>query len=136
MSNESNASIYQIVQYSVQRAVNMVKEVSESGEQLLQPELLEKWLPDSKNYEQAFKKDLYQTVLELKKNLSDTNNQTKYNELLDFVQDELLESKHPRRFVLESALRDLRANETLIRNQKFEKLENLIVEYFEKPKTR
>lgn len=129
MSNESNASIYQIVRYSVERVVHMVNEVSQKGEQLIRPELLEKWLPENKDFDHAFQKELYQTVLDLKKTICHSEEQVKYLELLDFVQDELLDSKYPREFLIKSTLQSLNSSELFIGNRVFEKLETLVLDY-------
>jgi AcrR family transcriptional regulator len=129
MSNESNASIYQIVRYSVERVVHMVNEVSQKGEQLIRPELLEKWLPENKNCDHAFQKELYLTVLELKKTISDIDEQAKYLELLDFVQDELLNSKYPRKFIIESTLQALKSSDVFIENMVFEQFETIVLEF-------
>jgi AcrR family transcriptional regulator len=129
MSNESNASIYQIVRYSVERVVHMVNEVSQKGEQLIRPELLEKWLPENKNCDHAFQKELYLTVLDLKKTISHIDEQAKYLELLDFIQDELLDSKSPRKFLIKTTLQTLNSTEVFIENKVFEKLYTLVLDY-------
>jgi AcrR family transcriptional regulator len=128
MAHGSNVNIHQVVRYSVERVVKMVNEVAETGDQLIQPELLERWLPDNKKYDLAFNQQLYQLVFTLKKTLSSTE-QAKYIELLDFIQDELLHSKEPRKFLIESALFSLKASETLIDNKEFQELNHLVLAY-------
>jgi hypothetical protein len=125
LANESNASIHQVVRYSVERVVRIVNEVSETGVQLIKPEVLERWLPDTQNCDQVFQKKLHQAVMEYKKALNRMDE--KSNELIDFIEDELLKSKNPRRFLIESALLSLKAfNE----NKEVQKIEELLKEYF------
>lgn len=128
---ESNVSPHHVVRYSVERVVKMVEEVAEAGDQLIPPERIERWLPDSKNRDRTFHQDLYHTVLTLKNSLA-TVEQSKYNELLDFIQDELLHSKTPRKFLIECALSSLKMNQAQASFEKIEleKLDQLISAYF------
>ncbi|MBU8878100.1 TetR/AcrR family transcriptional regulator [Bacillus sp. FJAT-29790] len=127
---ESNARIHQVVRYSVERIVKIVNEVAEARDQLINPELIESWLPDCKKSDLNFQQKLYRTVLELKKALTNNENQSKYNELLDFVQDELLHLKNPRKFLLESALESLKAGQSLFGTKELQKLDQLVDDYF------
>ncbi|RFU61764.1 TetR/AcrR family transcriptional regulator [Peribacillus glennii] len=127
---ESNASINQIVRYSVERIMKMVEEVSQSGDQLIPPELLDHWLPDSKNPGPAFQQQLYHTVLTLKKQIKNNNEESKYLDLLDFVQEELLNSKEPRKFLVESALLSLKGCEPSFEQEILQNLERLVAVFF------
>ncbi|PLR78965.1 TetR/AcrR family transcriptional regulator [Bacillus sp. V3-13] len=126
----STYSVHQVVRYSVERVVGMVDEVAKSGDQLVQPELLERWLPDCKKAELAFQQELYHTVLSLKKALNHQGEQKKYMELLDFIQDELLHSKDPRKFLIESALLSLKAVQPALEKNYLQKLEQLVEVFF------
>ncbi|HWO97264.1 MAG TPA: TetR/AcrR family transcriptional regulator [Bacillus sp. (in: firmicutes)] len=126
----SSSDIHEVVRYSVERVVKIVDEVAEAGVQLIQPELLDSWLPDCKNSDQAFQQKLSHTILALKKALIDHKEQSKYNELLDFIQNELLQSKNPRRFLIESALLSLKTDHTCSEKKELQKLDNLIAIYF------
>jgi AcrR family transcriptional regulator len=130
MVHESSESINQVVRYSLERIVKMVDEVAKSGDQLIHPDVLEKWLPDCKNADQAFQQDLYHSVLELKKALNRCEEQAKYIELLDFVLDELLHAKNPRKFLVESAIVPFKAEQKYFRKKELQKLEQLIAAYF------
>lgn len=130
MAHDSNADVYQVVRYSVKRVEKMVNEVAESGEQLNEPELLESWLPDCKKADSTFQENLSQTVLALKKNLGDHEEQSKYVELLDFIQDELLHSKKPRKFLIESAIVPIKSEQSSLERIHVDKLDQLISSYF------
>lgn len=121
----SDSSLYEIVLYCVNRAVKMVDEVSKDGQQLLQPELLEQWFPDSQRPDHPLQKRLCQTLMEIKKSVKQEE-QYKHFELLDFIQDELFDSKNPRTFLIESALLSLRAD---LDSSQMDQLEILIQEY-------
>lgn len=121
----SDSSLYEIVLYCVNRAVKMVDEVSKDGQQLLQPEFLEQWFPDSQRPDHPLQKRLCQTLMEIKKSVKQEE-QYKHFELLDFIQDELFDSKNPRTFLIESALLSLRAD---LDPSQLDLLEKLIQEY-------
>ncbi len=132
MANEANsnaASIYTVVRYSVERVVKMVDEVSANKEQLIQPELLENWLPDCQKIEPAFQEDLYHVILSLKKEVNKKQEQTEYIELLDFIQEELLHTKKPRKFLIESTLLSLNSQQ-IFDKKHLQKLEQLVADYF------
>jgi AcrR family transcriptional regulator len=130
LAHDSTASLHQVVRYSVERIVKMVAEVSETGDLLIQPEILERWLPDRKNCDQNFQEKLTQTVLALKKIFHQNEEMVKYIELLDFVQDEFLESKHPRKYLIESALFSLKAREETVDSKELKRLDLMIAEHF------
>jgi AcrR family transcriptional regulator len=130
MAYESNPNLHQVVRYSVERVAKMVNEVAETDDQLLRPELIESWMPDQENTDQAFRQKLFDTVFSLKEQLTDNKEQTKYVELLEFIQDELLESKSSRKFLIESAMFTLNSSNTFSRNEEFQKLQQIITDFF------
>ena len=130
---ESDMSINQIVRYCVKRIVKTIEEVSEANDQLIQPEFLNSWLPDCKNTDKSLKKKLYQIVLSLKKSLSHEKDQdfTKYIDLLDFIQDELLNSKNPRKYLIESVLLSLKAEQSTFEKKELQRLDQVVQHMFE-----
>ncbi|MFK9093550.1 TetR/AcrR family transcriptional regulator [Bacillus salipaludis] len=124
-------SIEKIVRYSMDRIVKMVDEVSEAGEQLLPPEVLDQWLPSCSNSSKLFKQELYHTILQLKKDILHNKDQIKYVELLDFILDELLNNKSPRKFLVGSALTSLNLNKDTFEKKAFQKLCQLSTSFFE-----
>ncbi|MFJ7726391.1 TetR/AcrR family transcriptional regulator [Neobacillus sp. NPDC097160] len=108
MAYKTGEKISPVVRYSVSRLVKMVQEVSESGDQLLEPELLEEWLPSCSKNNHRFKNQLLLLSgsfrKAISKNLPTEAEQEKYIELLEFIQDELLHSNNPRKFLVECAL--------------------------------
>lgn len=130
LAYESGTGIHQVVRYSVNRMAKIVNEVAEADEQLISPEFLDNWLPDLQNGDQLFQHELIHTVSALKRTLSTNKDQTKYIELLHFIQDELLHTKNPREFLIESVLLSLKAEDLLSKNETFNKLIQLIENYF------
>ncbi|MDZ5473662.1 TetR/AcrR family transcriptional regulator [Bacillus sp. 31A1R] len=130
MAHGPNSNIKEIVRYSVGRIVKVVQEVSEAEEQLIEPELLDTWFPDCTNPDHLLQQEIFHTVLILKKTINTHEDQAKYIELLDFIQNELLHSKPPRRFVIESALASLGESKLLNENKSTEKLGKLVSEFF------
>jgi AcrR family transcriptional regulator len=128
MANDQNLNIYEIVRYSVNRIAKTVIEVSISGDQLIQPDVIDRWLPDTQNCNQIFHKKLHEAILSLKKNQKQMDE--KSEELLDFIEDELLKSNNPRKFLIESALLSLKSTLITKENKELQKLEELVADYF------
>lgn len=128
LTRDTTVGIKKIVRYSVQRIVKMVDEVSNAQEQLIPPEHLEIWLPNHKDHAHAYKHQLHQYVTEMKNRLYSFNEQAKYIELLDFIQDELLHTSSPRKFLIDSALLSLRSGSDS-ESEELQKLEELITAY-------
>ncbi|WP_210366045.1 TetR/AcrR family transcriptional regulator [Bacillus sp. REN3] len=122
MAHGENTGLQEVVRYSVSRIKAIAKEASQSGEQLFQPLLLEKWLPAAELDNHDFRKRLCKEVSALK-----TSSDMASRELLDFIQDELLHSTAPRKAILDSMILSLsHSGKTDISH-----LEDLIKEYFE-----
>jgi hypothetical protein len=105
----------------------MVDEVATEGSQLRDPVILEKWLPEKSDL--AFQKKLYSTILSLKKALVHHKEQAKFMELLEFLQEELLHAKEPRKFLIQSTISALKENQGEIWQKELHKLERLIGDF-------
>lgn len=110
MAFGSRLGIHEIVRYSVDRIVKLVMEVSEADDQLLDPSLLDQWLPGCLKKNLEFQQKLHHAIVALKKALHHATDQQKYYELLDFIEEELLHSKEPRVFLIDSVLHSLKAS--------------------------
>jgi AcrR family transcriptional regulator len=129
LAYDANVSIHKIVRFSVERIIHIVDDVSKSEVQLIPPDVLEKWFPDCQHAQRTFHQDVNQTVSTLKNFLHNNNEMAKYIEFLDFIQDELLHAKVPRKYLLENALLSLRDNQAFTGNQIFENLNQLVADY-------
>ncbi len=137
MVNGSLLSNHEIVRYCVARIVNIVEEVSIANDKLLDPTLLTHWLPKRMKRSTAFRENLHSSVIELKKILHHSNEQEKYFGLLDFIEEELLQSKSPRGFLIESALNSLKGGLTEIRDFEILKaIEQLAADILSNPSDR
>lgn len=130
LANQSHASIHKVVRYSVDRIVKIVDEVAEASDQLVRPELIESWVPVCKKLDRSFQQNLYHTVLALKKTLNHNEDNSQHIELLDFIQEELLHSKSPRKFLVDSALLSLKTNKLVLGKIEFQKIEQLVSDFF------
>ncbi|MGG0718267.1 TetR/AcrR family transcriptional regulator [Robertmurraya massiliosenegalensis] len=122
-------AISRVVRYSVNRMAKIVEEVSQSGEQLLEPELLDSWNPNGKKNNRAFQEAMHRTILSLKKPFTQNTGSQKQIELLDFIYDELIKAKEPRTFLIENVMETLRREPLLKDATSLKKLEQLIEEY-------
>ncbi len=130
MAYGSNLTTNQIVRYSVDRIMKMVEEVSDSRDQLIHPDYLQQWLPAKNQNTESFKQNVYQIISTLKKALHHNPEQEKYLELLEFIKDELLDIKKPRKFLVESALMSIKTGQAVFEKAELEKLEQLVAEFF------
>jgi AcrR family transcriptional regulator len=127
MANDSKVNISQIVRYSVTRIVKTVNEVSLSGDQLINPEVIDRWVPDTQNSIKIIHKKIHEAIGSLKN--SQKQMDEKSEELLDFIEDELLKSKNPRKFLIESALFSLQTNSIFQDNKELQKMDEIVKEY-------
>ncbi|HEO8422425.1 TetR/AcrR family transcriptional regulator [Niallia sp. FSL W8-0635] len=105
---QDHANIHQIVQYCVNRILDMVNHLSNSKEVLLKPDTLYNWIAlQSINDDDMGKKEilcmLYTFKADLKKEREFLTNHEKTEQLLTFIEEEI-EIKHPRYFIIESTL--------------------------------
>lgn len=108
---QDHANIHQIVQYCVNRVLDMVNHLSKSKEVLLKPDTLYNWIAlQSINDDDIGKKEilwmLYTFKADLKKDKNFLTNREKIEQLLTFIEEEI-EIKHPRYFIIESTLMSL-----------------------------
>jgi AcrR family transcriptional regulator len=134
MANESGEEISLIVRYSVERMVKMVEEVAQSGDQLIAPEILEKWVPGCQKNNHELNNQLLKISGSLKnlitKNLQDEIDHEKYIELLEFVQEEIIHTRTPRKFLIQSALQTLKNNPSRLWQKEINQIEQLVEDYF------
>jgi AcrR family transcriptional regulator len=126
---KSNTSIHKVVSYTVSRIVKMVEELAESEEQLISPDLLNSWFSDESNT-RAFREQLKHIVLALKNKIKKVEEKERYLELLMFIEDELIHSHHPRKFLIESALASLKIEPSLTEDLNLKNLEHLINDFY------
>jgi AcrR family transcriptional regulator len=130
LAYKRNADIHQVIRYSIARIEKIVDEVSDAGDQLIQPEALKAWLPNIAK-DRGIQHELSQTIFTLKKAaFAQIENQQKHVELLDFILEELVNSKNPRKFLIESALISLNNQPAAFEKNALSKLEQLVSSYF------
>ena len=86
------------------RLIHWFQIFSESGEQLLNPYLMDQFLPDCDKTVETLKVKLKKSHLSLmtviREDILDETERTKYWEMVDFVQDELIHAPHPHANIL------------------------------------
>lgn len=111
-ANAAGTPDIQTIRYCMNRIVHLVNEVAESGEQILDPELMDTWFPNFKNHLDPYHNDLLNATAELKKAINKAfpcgEDRTRAIELVDFIQDELMQADKPRKFLIESLLNSLK----------------------------
>ncbi len=107
MANSLKSNPERVVRYSVNRLLTLMKNVGETGEQLLPPELLDDWSPSCHKKDKTYQEKLTLEIMSLKKESMNKEDSEKYIELLDFILEELLQPSNKRQFVVESALTTL-----------------------------
>lgn len=105
MRNENGPTVDQVTRYSVTRLLKMVNEVAETGQQLLDPNLLKKWLPEFEDEDHEIKQEFIESVSQMKLLVKPDGSA----ELISFIEEELLHASKPRQFLIGSALDSLKA---------------------------
>ncbi|WP_449537379.1 TetR/AcrR family transcriptional regulator [Ferdinandcohnia sp. Marseille-Q9671] len=99
-----------IIRYCVDRLITLVNDLDDSNSQLLNPDLLKTWVPE-KNNEDNFQNDFIHKSSALKKAIMKIHQnepeKVKYQQLVDFIQEEVMNNKTPRLFLIESSLLSL-----------------------------
>ncbi|MBG9588953.1 TetR/AcrR family transcriptional regulator [Cytobacillus firmus] len=126
---EFSSSINPVVRYSVERIRKIVEEVSSADEYLLKPELIENRFKQT-DYRNVH--ILCKSILILKKSIKQEE-QNDCMDLLDFIQEEMIHSKKPRKFLIDSALQSLSRCIAFLDAKEFENLENLVSSFFKHP---
>jgi AcrR family transcriptional regulator len=92
------------IRFSVNLILKMVDEAAKSGERLMPPEKLDEWLPPTANHDLELRSKVNSTINRLKKLNTEQND---YIDKLNFIQEELLKAKAPRKFLIDSVLLSL-----------------------------
>ncbi|MEK5425733.1 TetR/AcrR family transcriptional regulator [Cytobacillus sp. FSL R7-0680] len=118
---QSSVSITKVVQYSVERIVEMTNQVATKEVQLFSPSLIDTEINDLLRTEtQDEIKYLCELILE-------TEALTKDEELLiQFIQDELLLRKKPRKFLIDSALETLKRTDSICNKSSIIRLQSIV----------
>lgn len=107
MANKSYSNPERVVRYSVNRLLTFIKDVGETEEQLLAPELLEEWSPSCRKKDTTYQEKITLEIMSLKKGLGNVSDSERFSELLDFILEELLQPDKKRRYVVESTITTL-----------------------------
>jgi AcrR family transcriptional regulator len=124
-TKNKNVDKSKIITYSVNRLVEIVKNLSETGEQLYHPIEIEKVFGEFSTEKECFELKLEKIIQNLKTELVEK----KVSEelvWLDFILDEMTVQKTPRKFLLENAIMVLEANPLILVIEDFKQLKNLI----------
>ena len=121
MDKKENNNPTPIIRFCMNRLLKMVDEVSQSKEQLINPQLMEQFSPTCDHVMDLLKEELKKSYLALMKNIRELNmeetERKKYWEILDFIQDELTHSTAPRRYIMESILNGILVEEKFIHHK-------------------
>ncbi|MGV2939090.1 TetR/AcrR family transcriptional regulator [Mesobacillus sp. LC4] len=103
-ANGETAHLHPVVRYSVTRILNTLDELVFTGEQLVAPEIMEKWLPVSKSEELDWRIKIHSVISRMKKPVC---NNTDYIRKLEFIEEEILRSSSPRKFLIDCVLQSM-----------------------------
>ncbi|MGE8205008.1 TetR/AcrR family transcriptional regulator [Heyndrickxia sp. NPDC080065] len=133
MDKGSKTQEIEIIRYCVDRLKKIVDDVSCSHVQLLKPNLLNIWLSNSSNNNDDFFNELLNSSTALKKTIAavieNENKRKKYLQLLDFIQEELINNKKPRLFLIESSLLSLNTCPHLQHTKELDNFQQLLSKY-------
>nr|WP_174727959.1 TetR/AcrR family transcriptional regulator [Mesobacillus harenae] len=131
-----NTHQLEIIRYCVERLKVIVNDVSKTGIQLLPPELLKSWLPETTDSDTSFVNDLLHKSSDFKKMIVQTlkkePERMKYLQTLDFIQEELLNNKTPRTFLIESSLLSLKMCPELQGTEELREFQMLVTSHLQR----
>lgn len=128
-SEQHSISPQKVVKYCVGRIVNILEAVSQTEEQLLDPGILNSWIPNREDGQKALQQEIQSLIFSIKKAVSQSQEAKRYFELLDFIHDEIIGSKKPRTYLVEAALSSLLKDEKFPNNTESIKLKERINDY-------
>ncbi|MCH1627951.1 TetR/AcrR family transcriptional regulator [Ferdinandcohnia quinoae] len=132
LNKESKYEQIDIIRYCLNRVITIVNDLNKVKVQLLQPDLLTTWLPDSTDKDVQYRNEFYYLSAALKKIIMKVHQnepeRVKYLQLLDFIQEELMNNKLPRQFLIESALHSLKLCPELQQTEELVKFQELLYE--------
>lgn len=113
----------EMIDYCTDRIQTIVDDVTKQGAQLFSPDKVDKLLPDS-DYTDFFNNEFSFATLNLKKAIekvlvADDPNRSTNLKLLYFIQEEIMNSKEPRVFLIESALLSLKMCSSISATEEF-----------------
>ncbi|MEK5176415.1 TetR/AcrR family transcriptional regulator [Heyndrickxia sp. FSL W8-0496] len=133
MDNGPKYQGIEIIRYCMDRVQQIVKDVSKSDVQLLNPDILKEWLSQTTDHTNDFFDELVHLSEELKKEIVQMihkeTDKIKYIQTVDFILDEIRGSKVPRLFLIESLLVFLKKCSELKKTKVFEDYQRLIEKY-------
>ncbi|CAM3403492.1 TetR/AcrR family transcriptional regulator [Marinicrinis lubricantis] len=132
MAKASDLNHLDVIRYCVARIQSVVLDVAQSGKQLLDPDILNTWLPDSPNTKNKIFHDVFEATSEMKKQVEKLLNEPvrlKYLQLLDFIQEEMFNQRSPRSYLIESALLSLQMCNELKNSSYLANYEEIITKY-------
>lgn len=122
-----------IIQYCVDRLIRLVEDVDKANSKLLNPELLKAWLPEKNEGKKNFQSEFFHKSNTLKKAIMTIHQnepeKVKYQQLVDFIQEEVMNNKLPRLFLIESSLLSLMMCPDLQRTEELTQFSQFLSEY-------
>ncbi|OAB34840.1 TetR family transcriptional regulator [Paenibacillus macquariensis subsp. defensor] len=123
-------SLKQIIDYCMACITTILEDVSAKGLQLFSPDKIHTLLPNS-DYNDFFNNEFSFATLSLKKVIekvftANNLNQASYLKLLFFIQEEIMNHKEPRVFLIESALLSLKMCPQINETKEFEHYQTIL----------
>lgn len=132
MAKDNNFNRTEIIRYCIERLLHLVTEVSSAKVQMLHPDLLKKWLPSSENNASHYH-EIFTSISSLKKKIvyavQTEAVRMKHLQNLNFIHEELSQSKQPRLFLIESTLLSLQSCPEIKKSVELKRLQQLLLEH-------
>lgn len=123
-------NVVQVVDYSMDRIITILEDISTEGIRLFARENINTLLPQSE-YDDFFNNEFSIVTLQLKKVIEkkfdgEERKMTTCLNLLYFIQEEIMNNKQPREFLIESALTTLKNSEEFNRLKEYIEYEHIL----------
>ncbi|QFT87778.1 HTH-type transcriptional repressor KstR2 [Bacillus sp. THAF10] len=125
MTHDKKLDIHRVVQFSVNRLVNMVEDVSKTKEVLLEADVMDRLFPGE---HPTNKETICHIIHRIKQSIQAHPEAHKLTELLSFLHDELAptNTNEPRWFLLESTLHSLSKFDLICQLEDWDKLKDAV----------
>ncbi len=114
----------------------IVDDLSKNDVVLIEPEVLNRFIPNAPKGNRDFCYDLIQTVNKLKTYLEQEALEPEYRveklQIIEFLQDELLHNKAPRHYVVKNMIASLNLDPILVSNAYYGDFKEIIMEWLDK----
>lgn len=121
--------IDEVIRYCVRAVEVILEDVSEKDRQMLEPEVLDSFIPAGPKGSRDLRYEFLQKMNQLKRTIGhdlEEHERSGYVQMLDFIQDEMMHQRHPRPVLVKTILDSLSKERYFQRLDVFDRFKELV----------